>query len=231
VRRTWILALAASLSSCGRTAAGPLEVEPNPVDFGEVVSPDQILKVVTARNRSDRPLFLEQPRFDCSCFALTSPPPSVLGPGESMRLEIVMDSTKTDPKRFSKSLTFVTDDPEHPVVAVPVVGEVLEYRRWSAVRLDLGESRSDARPTARRRASVRPGEGFRVTAKDVASSDPRLRATVEPTTEGSDLVVEVVPGAGAGAVQAQVQVTLVVEGRGRPARTVRDSLWVTGTIK
>jgi hypothetical protein len=113
---------------------------------------------------------------------------------------------------------------------VPVVGEVLEYRRWDVPKLDLGVVARGG-PRVERRASVRGGQGFRVRVTQVDASDARLVVTHSPAGEATEVVVSVAEGAAPGPVAAQVRATLVVEGRDRPARTVRDSLWVTGTIQ
>jgi hypothetical protein len=218
------VAVALAVASCGG-ATGPLEVTPSPVDFGEVVRPDQATRTVRLENTSGRRLFLGAPVFSCGCFALLDAPPAVLPAGESVELRILLDSTKEDPQRLKKTLTFPTDDRTGPVV-VSIVGEIVEWRRWTPSRLDLGVIPAESR------LSVRPGEGFRLEPKRAVSSDPRLEPTLVPAQDGgADLVVKVVPGAAPGSVHAQILVTLEVSGRGKPPWSFTDPIWVTGTVK
>jgi hypothetical protein len=220
-------AASVALVGCAKEPGGPIEVRPDPVDFGEVVFPEQTTRTAVVRNRSARRLLLGPPTFNCTCFAFLDPPPTTLDPGEEATVRIVMDSTKTDPRRFQKTLTFSTDDPAHPKVGVPVVGEVVEYRRWSALRIELAPTAGGSAA----KASVRPGEGFRLLPKQAVSSDHRIAVSLVPSEGGVDLVVAPVPEASKGPVRAQVRVDLVVEGRGRPARTFTDSIWVTGEVQ
>jgi hypothetical protein len=225
-----LLGLCGVAAGCGGGTKPPIEASPDPVDFGKVLSPDQPVVRLTLRNRGARSVALLRTRFDCPCFALADPLPASLAPGESATVRVVMDSTKTDPKPFRKVLVIGLDDPRTPELRIEVVGEVAEVRRWSAPKVDLGTVDRSS-PPAERRLSVRGAEGFRVRATGVESSDPRVVARVEPTAEGADVLVSLGKDPRPGRLAAQIQATIVVEGHGRPPRTLVDSLWVHGTIQ
>ena len=103
-------------------AAPRLIVPPEGVAFGEIPAGEAAEKAIELRNVSSSPVLISQVKGCCGADAALS----------TMRLEPTSDSTltvslkPTIPGEFSKHVRILCDDPECPVVVIPVTGSAVE---------------------------------------------------------------------------------------------------------
>lgn len=226
-------ALGAALGSCGGRG-GPepaLEVTPNPIDFGRVPWMETPTRTIVLRNRSSRDLLIKDPKFDCSCFFLAKPLPSVhLAPGRAVEVTIAFATTKGTPGPFKKTLTVVCDDPAFPKVDVPVSGTVTDFRQVSPRDLSLGDVPA-AGPAVEKKVEVRGGSGYVARAVDATTHDPALELVRKDVPEGTDVIVRTKPGLKPGAIGAQVRLTLEVYGADGVRHRYDEVVSVRGTVR
>ena len=119
-----ILCIAANivLAVFTASAAPRLIVPPEGVAFGEISAGKAAEKVIELRNVSSSPVLISQVKGCCGADAALS----------TMRLEPTSGATlkvslkPTIPGEFSKHVRILCDDPECPVVVIPVTGAVVE---------------------------------------------------------------------------------------------------------
>lgn len=222
-----------ALGGCG-DASGPrpaLEVTPTPIDFGSVPWMEAPTKTVVLHNRSSRDLLLKEPKFDCSCFFLATPLPTVrLTPGRSIEVGIAFVTTKGAPGPFKKTFTVVCDDPAFPKLDVPVIGTVVDFRQVSPRDLALGDV-PVAGPAVEKRIEVRGGSGYVARVVEATTHDRALELETKDVPEGSDVVVRTRPGLAPGAIGAQVRLLLEVRGADGVAHRYPDVVSVRGTVR
>ncbi len=216
----------------GPTAPRPaLEVTPDPIDFGSVPWMEAPTKTVVLRNRSARDLLLKDPKFDCSCFFLAKPLPSVrLAPGRSVEVAIAFATTKGTPGPFKKTFTVVCDDPLFPKIDVPMSGTVTDFRQVSPRDLALGDVPVGG-PAVERKIEVRGGSGYVARVVEATTVDRALELVAKDVPEGSDVVVRTKPGLKPGAIGAQVRLTLEVHGADGVRHRYAEVVSVRGTVR
>ena len=105
-------------------AAPRLSVPPEGVVFGEVAAGEAALKSIEIRNVSSSPVAVSQVKGCCGADATLS----------SMRIEPSSAATLSVPLKpmlpgeFSKHVQILCDDPESPVINIPVTGTAVESR-------------------------------------------------------------------------------------------------------
>jgi|GEM_PF-3456218 len=225
--------LVGALAACGGRG-GPmpaLEVTPNPIEFGNVAWMDAPTKTVVLRNRSARDLLLKDPKFDCSCFFLAKPLPSVrLAPGRSVEVAIAFATTKGTPGPFKKTFTVVCDDPAFPKLDVPMSGTVTDFRQVSPRDVALGDVPADG-PVVEKKVEVRGGSGYVARVVEATTADRALEVVAKDVPEGSDVVVRTKTGLKPGAIGAQVRLTLEVHGADGVRHRYTEVVSVRGTVR
>lgn len=114
-------------------------LEPETFDFGTVWSGMPAEGEFKIRNTGTAPLTLTA-RSSCGC-TVASKPKSPLAPGESTTFTINYRTTTTG--KANKRVTLVTNDPDHPTIAIPVKGEVKWLFKPSQQRVSLRELDKD----------------------------------------------------------------------------------------
>ena len=116
------IALNLVLATFSAFAAPRLIVPPEGVAFGEISAGEAAEKVIELRNVSSSPVLISQVKGCCGADAALS----------TMRLEPTSGATltvslkPTIPGEFSKHVRILCDDPECPVVVIPVTGAAVE---------------------------------------------------------------------------------------------------------
>ena len=114
--------------------AGPrLAVPPEGVAFGEIAAGESAAKSVELRNVSTAPVAVSQAKGCCGAEASLSS--MRIEPSSSATLSVSLKAML--PGEFSKHVQILCDDPESPVVVVPVTGTAVESKtavaasRWT----------------------------------------------------------------------------------------------------
>lgn len=117
-----------SLLASSSFAAPRLAVPPEGVDFGEIAAGAPASKSVEIRNVSDFPVAVAQIKGCCGADASLSS--MLIYPYESATLTVALRPPL--PGEFSKDVRILCDDPECPVVTIPVTGVAVEGKAPSA---------------------------------------------------------------------------------------------------
>jgi cytochrome c biogenesis protein CcdA len=117
------------LAAFSASAAPRLIVPPEGVAFGEIPAGEAAEKAIELRNVSSSPVLISQVKGCCGADAALS----------TMRLEPTSGATltvslkPTIPGEFSKHVRILCDDPECPVVVIPVTGAAVEMPSVNSV--------------------------------------------------------------------------------------------------
>lgn len=111
-----------SIQTSSAIAAPRLAVPPEGVAFGEIAAGQGASKSIEIRNVSDFPVLVAQVKGCCGADASLSA--MLIGPSEPATLTVTMKPTL--PGEFSKDIRILCDDPERPVVTIPVTGTAIE---------------------------------------------------------------------------------------------------------
>ena len=126
--RICILLLVATFAAAASWAAPRLIVPPEGVAFGEIAAGEAAAKSIELRNFSSSPVAVSQVKGCCGAEASLS----------SMRIEPSSNATLSVslkgmlPGEFSKHVQILCDDPESPVINIPVTGTAVESKSASA---------------------------------------------------------------------------------------------------
>ena len=103
-----------------RLFAGPVvSLSSQTLDLGEIPAGVETVRSVTVSNAGDAPLTVLKVSACCGASASVSSPR--LAPGESVELTVTLRPLVPS-GAFSKSVRLYTDDPDHPVAEVSVIG-------------------------------------------------------------------------------------------------------------
>ena len=111
-----------SLLASSSFAAPRLAVPPEGVAFGEIAAGEAATKSVEVRNVSDSPVAVSQVNGCCGADASLSS--MLIGTSETATLTVTLKPPL--PGAFSKDVRILCDDPERPVVTIPVTGTAIE---------------------------------------------------------------------------------------------------------
>lgn len=117
-----------TLSSFSSFAAPRLAVPPEGVAFGEIAAGVGAAKSIEIRNVSDSPVAVSQVKGCCGADASLST--MLIAPSESATLTVALKPPL--PGEFSKDVRILCDDPERPVVTIPVTGVAVEGKASAA---------------------------------------------------------------------------------------------------
>ena len=126
--RICILLLVATFAAAASWAAPRLIVPPEGVAFGEIAAGEAASESIELRNASPSPVTVSQVKGCCGAEASLS----------SMRIEPSSTATLSVslkamlPGEFSKHVQILCDDPESPVINIPVTGSAVESKTAAA---------------------------------------------------------------------------------------------------
>ena len=116
--------LCLACAALSATAAPRLAVPPEGVAFGEIAAGEPAAKSVEIRNVSTVPVVVSRVKGCCGADAELSP--QNIAPSSAATLAVSLGPML--PGGFSKTVRIVCDDPECPVVEIPVSGTAVEWR-------------------------------------------------------------------------------------------------------
>jgi hypothetical protein len=100
-----------------------VSVWPEAIDFDYMKPGTRRSRIVDFTNTGDEPLVLSSPAItNTRGLELVAPSSSVLAPGETATYELVYKASK--PGTFNSTLTVNTNDPNMPVISIPIAGSV-----------------------------------------------------------------------------------------------------------
>ena len=110
------------------SAASRLAVPPEGVAFGEIAAGEAAAKSIELRNVSQSPVAISQVKGCCGADASLST--MRIEPSAAAKLSVSLKAML--PGEFSKHVRILCDDPESPVVVVPVTGVAVESKTVAA---------------------------------------------------------------------------------------------------
>lgn len=145
--RGWTTAaLVLAVALTGLTAPGiaaprgpALVFEPSSLDFGRMNQHETRSAEVTLTNEGDEVLMITKVEPSCGC-TVAELPRDVLKPGESMVLPVTFDSRSFSGDQH-KLISVYTNDPENPVLEIPIEATVLVPLMIDPPRKQLGFGR------------------------------------------------------------------------------------------
>ena len=126
--RICILLLVATFAAAASWAAPRLIVPPEGVAFGEIAAGEAASKSIEIRNVSSSPVAVSQVKGCCGADAALSA--MRVEPGSAATLSVSLKPML--PGEFSKHVQILCDDPESPVINIPVTGAAVESKSASA---------------------------------------------------------------------------------------------------
>ncbi len=109
-------------------AAPRLSVPPEGVAFGEIAAGEAASKSIELRNVSSSPVAISQVKGCCGADAALSP--MRIEPSSAATLSVSLKPML--PGEFSKHVQILCDDPESPIINVPVTGTAVESKTAAA---------------------------------------------------------------------------------------------------
>ena len=150
-------------------------------DFGTLERGAKVEHTFRLTNRGDAAVRIDHVKSTCGCTVAVVSARDV-APGGEGRVTVTLDTARMA-GRVTKVVTVYTNDPDTPVAALALTGEVVTDLVATPPALYLGKvRRGEAVSREVQITSGRPGEIFSVTG--VEHSNPSLRATVDPRADG-----------------------------------------------
>ena len=126
--RICILPLVATFAAAASWAAPCLIVPPEGVAFGEIAAGEAASKSIEIRNVSSSPVAVSQVKGCCGAEASLSS--MRIEPSSAATLSVSLKAML--PGEFSKHVQILCDDPESPVINIPVTGPAVESKTAAA---------------------------------------------------------------------------------------------------
>jgi hypothetical protein len=216
-----LLAAGSAIAGEGR----PRLVIDEPVhDFGAVEQGERVEHTFRLGNRGDADLRVEHVKSSCGCTVAVAPATDI-SPGEVGQVSVSLETVRVA-GRTTKTVTVYTNDPETPVAGLTLTGQVLTDLAISPNPVYLG--RLHRGEPGGREVLITPGRaGTSYVVTGVEHSNPALRATLEPRSDGPGqrLLIEVDPGAPLGRLSEQLRL------RTTSPRTPEMTLGVLGSVE
>jgi hypothetical protein len=184
-RRPLALALALALSP-RLVAAGPrLGVEEPTADFGSVEQGTPVTHVFHLKNTGDTPLHISSVKSSCGCTAAVVSESDVQ-PADEARVLATLDTGRVA-GRTTKVLSVYSDDPQVPVAALTLTGDVLADLVLSPNPVYLGRLRRGE--TVTREVVIRRGRpGGTAVVRAVGGELGGLQSRLESVPDGSQVL-------------------------------------------
>jgi hypothetical protein len=165
-----------------------LVVEETVFDFGSVDQGARVEHTFRLPNRGDGVLHVDHVKSSCGCtVAVVSD--RVVPPGDEARVAVAFDTSRVT-GRTTKTISVYTDDPDAPVLALSLSGQVAADFVVTPTPLYLGRIRRGE--SVRREVTITPGrDGTTFAVERVETSHPALHARLEPNPDGGGQRLEV----------------------------------------
>jgi hypothetical protein len=186
------LSLALALSPSLGVAGPRLGIEEPIADFGSVEQGTPVTHVFRLKNTGDAALRISNVKSSCGCTAAVVSESDVQ-PGAEARVLATLDTSRVA-GRTTKVLSVYSDDPQVPVAALTLTGEVLADLVLSPSPVYLGRLRRGE--TLSREVVIRPGRpGGTAVVRSVGGELSGLQTRLESRPEGGQrLLIGLDPG-------------------------------------
>lgn len=226
----WTAWVALALPACGPESAGRLVALPDALDFGLVSLGTSAERRVRLRNEGRQGVVLTATAPSCACIKVDPNYQRSLMPGDEVELRVNLVAVDVPPGRLEhKFLDVRSDDPDAPVLRVPLRGEIEDRVGIAPRRVVVGPADA-AGKSEPRRLRVRTVNGYAATWERTEITNPAwFEVSIEPTTDGSagfDAVLRIKPDpARRGPVNEHVRIYVSTSKAERPEQ--RHDLLVT----
>ena len=116
--------LAMSITALSALASPRLVLDSPSVDFGEVAANAALVREVRVGNAGDAPLRVSRVKACCGAKAVLDEPLIQAGTSSLLRVELNPGAL---PGPFRKTITLFSDDPQNPVLIIPLTGTVRQF--------------------------------------------------------------------------------------------------------
>ena len=116
--------LAMSITALSALASPRLVLDSPSVDFGEVAANAALVREVRVGNAGDAPLRVSRVKACCGAKAVLDEPLIQAGTSSLLRVELNPGAL---PGPFRKTITLFSDDPQNPVLIIPLTGTVKQF--------------------------------------------------------------------------------------------------------
>ena len=158
-----------------------LAVDEADFDFGTVERGATVAHTFRLPNRGTANLHIDHVKSSCGCTAAVLSE-RVIPPSAEGRVAVTLDTARLA-GRTTKTVTVYTDDPDAPVVALSLIGQVTADLVVTPSPLYLGRIRRGE--AVRREVLITPGRSdVTYTVARVERSNPAVRAALAPRSDG-----------------------------------------------
>ncbi len=165
---------------------GPrIEITEPVYDFGEIFRGTKVHHSFTITNAGDEELTIGEPDPDCGCTTANVTRKSLL-PGESMQIEVGVNSITLEQGELEKSVRIATNDPGEPEAIVTMKGSVNVAVNVSPSQIRLGGYKP-GELIPEQIVKLTPMEGYDLNVKHVESNGKLVKARMLES-DGSDTV-------------------------------------------
>jgi hypothetical protein len=219
-----------TVARCGGSETGMLHADVTVLAFGEVVKGEQPVRELRVTNGTDHGVVLTAAAPSCACLVPDPTFQRSLQPGESTVIRVRLASDTVNPQNLGgKTFRVSADDPQTPVLMLPVTGRILAWLdvKPTAVRVSADDAAGRGEP---RRIAVRVPSGMTANVKHTITHPEWFKVTPTQGPEGADLLLEVIPDPKRrGAVDEVLRLEVHVSGRGLAPQTLPAEVRIQGT--
>jgi len=137
----WVFALlvvSVALAGSSGWATPTISVDEATYDFGSALEGETVVHTFVLTNTGDAVLEIEQVRPSCGCTA-TILSQRTLDPGDSVELRASLHTDGYGGYKISKSITVLSNDPEHPEVLLQLTGMIIEQHPYGLPADELNQ--------------------------------------------------------------------------------------------
>lgn len=177
-----LVAWAAVLGACG--SSGAVHTDPEAVEYGAVRQGEVRLTRIRLVNAGPTDVTF-QAHVTCACFALGGGYRNVLGPGETLDLQVRFDSKDQPAGRLEKALEIHTNEEGGRVLSVPLRADIVRVLDVSGATVGLKHLDGGPQDLVPRTVEFRPTQGYTVEVEKVeplGTDSAHLLFTVQPPT-------------------------------------------------
>jgi len=207
-------------------ARSALKLNPDSVDFGEVLVGQTLDKEVAVENPTDKPIAVTSVRVNCGCVKAELPPGKIL-PGQSGVLKVKFIGI-AGKRPATYAVTLNTEEPEKAQAALPVAGRTKQVFSVEPPTLVFGSVPKDHSKTLR--ATIKQAEGKPFQIRTISARHEEFSFKWEPLPEGGYQILATVQGLKIGPQILEQQVAIITDHPVVPAVFITIAARVTREV-